>query len=226
MRLLIVAAVCGAVAVTGCTTQDPYSGQSRTSKTAEGAGIGAVAGAVLGAATGKNAEQRRKRALEGAAIFGVAGAGVGAYMDNQDKKLRERLQGVGVGVNKDPNTGIITLVMPGNITFPTAQSSIKADFYPVLDAVADVLKEYNKTSITVSGYTDNVGKSDANLKLSQDRANSVSAYLQNRGVDGGRLSAVGMGESNFIGDNSNEAGRAKNRRVEVTINPPAQTPQN
>jgi outer membrane protein OmpA-like peptidoglycan-associated protein len=220
MRFLIVAAVCGAVALTGCTTQDPYTGQTKTSKTAEGAGIGAVAGAVLGAATGKNAEQRRKRALEGAALFGAAGAGVGAYMDNQDKKLRERLQGVGVGIQKDPNTGVIKLIMPGNITFPSGQSSIKADFYPVLDAVTDVLKEYNKTTITVAGFTDSVGKADANLKLSQDRASAVSAYLQNRGVDAGRLSAVGYGEANPVGDNATDAGRSQNRRVEVTINPP------
>ena len=216
MRLLLSAAICGAVALSGCTTQDPYTGQSRTSKTAEGAGIGALAGAVLGAATGGNAEQRRKRALEGAALFGVAGAGVGAYMDNQDKKLRERLQGVGVGVNKDPNTGVITLVMPGNITFPTAQSSIKADFYPVLDAVSDVLKEYSKTSITVAGYTDSVGRPAANLALSQDRANAVAGYLQSRGVDGNRLQAVGYGASNYIGDNGSDVGRAK-----VVNNPPA-----
>jgi outer membrane protein OmpA-like peptidoglycan-associated protein len=222
MRLLIVAALCGAVALTGCTTQDPYTGESKTSKTMKGAGIGAAAGAVLGAATGKNATDRRKRALEGAAIFGAAGAGVGAYMDNQDKKLRERLAGVGVGIQKDPNTGAIKLIMPGNITFPTNQSSIKADFYPVLDAVADVLKEYNKTSITVAGFTDSVGKDDANLKLSQDRASSVAAYLQGRGVDSGRLSTVGYGKANPVGDNATEAGRAQNRRVEVTINPPPQ----
>jgi len=223
MRLLIVAAVCAAVALTGCTTPDPYTGQSRVSKTAEGAGIGALAGAAIGAASGGNAKVRRERALAGAALFGAAGAGVGAYMDNQDKKLRERLQGVGVSVNKDPNTGIITLVMPGNITFPTGQSSIKADFYPVLNAVGDVLKEYNKTSITVGGFTDSVGKPDANLRLSQDRANAVSAYLQSRGVDAGRLTAIGNGANNPVGDNSTDAGRAQNRRVEVTINPPQQS---
>lgn len=225
MRALLVATLCATVAVTGCTTQDPYTGQSRTSKTAEGAGIGALAGAVLGAATGKNAKDRRKRALIGAAAFGAAGAGVGAYMDEQDKKLRERLQGVGVGIQKDPNTGVITLIMPGNITFPTAQADVKADFYPVLDAVADVLKEYNQTTISVAGYTDSVGKADANLALSQRRADAVSSYLQSRGVEADRLQAVGRGATNFIGDNSTDAGKAKNRRVEVTINPPAESAQ-
>jgi outer membrane protein OmpA-like peptidoglycan-associated protein len=73
--------------------------------------------------------------LKGAAIGGVTGGGVGAYMDYQEKKLRDRLAGVGVGVQKDKATGAITLIMPGNITFATNQSSVRGDFYPVLDAV-------------------------------------------------------------------------------------------
>ncbi len=219
MRSWTVAALAAAVALAGCTT-NPYTGESQASKTAWGAGIGAVAGAAIGAATGDNKKDRRERALKGAAIGGVTGGGVGAYMDYQEKKLRERLAGVGVGIRKEAN-GTIHLIMPGNITFPTAQSSIKADFYPVLDAVADVLKEYNKTSITVAGFTDNVGRDDYNLKLSQDRANSVANYLTNRGVASGRVNSVGYGKANPIADNSNENGRSQNRRVEVTINPPA-----
>jgi outer membrane protein OmpA-like peptidoglycan-associated protein len=218
--MLVAATVCAALAVSGCTPPDPYTGQRRVSKTAEGAGIGALAGAAIGAASGGNAKVRRERAMAGAAIFGAAGAGVGAYMDNQDKKLRERLQGVAVGIRKDPNTGVIKLIMPGNITFPTNQSSIKTDFYPVLDAVADVLKEYDRTSIKVAGYTDSVGREDANLRLSQDRASSVAAYLQSRGVAATRLASVGYGEASPVADNGTEAGRTQNRRVEITINPP------
>jgi len=98
---------------------------------------------------------------------------------------------------------------------------VKADFYKVLDAVADVLKEYNKTSIAISGHTDNVGRDDANMKLSQDRANSVGQYLISRGVAGGRVNTVGYGKSQPIADNSTENGRSQNRRVEIKINPPA-----
>jgi len=112
--------------------------------------------------------------------------------------------------------------MPGNITFPTAQSAIKADFYPVLDAVADVLKEYGDTTITVSGHTDNVGDTAYNQRLSQERANSVAGYLVNRGVSAQRVAAIGLGKSQPIADNGNEAGRSQNRRVEVRINPPQQ----
>lgn len=220
MRSLMIPALMGVVALAGCTT-NPYTGEKQVSKTGWGAGIGAVAGAAIGAATGDNSKDRRERALKGAAIGGVTGGGVGAYMDYQEKKLRERLQGVGVGVQSDKETGIITLVMPGNITFPTAQNSVKADFYPVLDAVADVLKEYNKTSITVSGHTDNVGRDDYNLNLSQQRAGSVGQYLISRGVSGGRVNTVGYGKSRPIADNSTENGRSQNRRVEIRIDPPA-----
>jgi outer membrane protein OmpA-like peptidoglycan-associated protein len=215
---LIIPALAGAVALAGCTN-NPYTGERQTSKAAWGAGIGAVTGAAVGYS--KGGKDRKENALKGAAIGGVAGGGVGAYMDYQEKKLRDRLAGVGVGIQKDKQTGAITLIMPGNITFPTAQSSIRADFYPVLDAVADVLKEYNKTSISVSGHTDNVGRDDYNMQLSQDRASSVAQYLISRGVAGGRIQATGFGKSQPVADNSTEGGRAQNRRVEILINPPA-----
>ena len=218
MRSLAVAALAASVAVTGCTT-NPYTGDKQASKAAWGAAIGALSGAAVGAATGDNKKDRRERALKGAAIGGVVGGGVGAYMDAQEKKLREKLQSTGVGVKKNAD-GSIELIMPGNITFPTGQSAIKPDFFDTLNSVALVLKEYNKTSITVSGHTDNVGKDDLNQKLSQDRANSVAQYLSSQGVDGGRISAVGKGESEPIADNATENGRAQNRRVEITINPP------
>ncbi|MFZ5560962.1 MAG: OmpA family protein [Pseudomonadota bacterium] len=218
MRSLIIPVVAGVVALAGCTT-NPYTGERQASKAAWGAGLGAAAGAAVGYS--KGGSDRKQNALKGAAIGGAAGGGVGAYMDYQEKKLRDRLAGVGVGIQKDKATGAITLIMPGNITFPTAQSSIKADFYPVLDAVGDVLKEYNKTSISISGHTDNVGRDDYNMQLSQDRASSVAQYLISRGVAGGRIQATGYGKSQPIADNSTEAGRSQNRRVEIRINPPA-----
>lgn len=219
MRVFIVAGLAASITLAGCTT-DPYTGESKVSNTAWGAGIGAVAGAALGAATGKNAADRRERALKVAAVGGAIGGGVGAYMDYQEKKLRERLQNVGVSIERNKQTGEIKLIMPGNITFPTKESAIKSDFYPVLDAVGDVLKEYNKTMVRIDGYTDSVGKDDSNLQLSRDRASSVANYLINRGINSERLDAEGHGKANPIGDNKTDAGRAANRRVELTIEPP------
>lgn len=218
MRLMMIAIAAGAMVLAGCTT-NPYSGERQVAKGAYGAAIGAALGCGIATATTKHGK-RNERCLQGAAIGGVTGGGVGVYMDVQEKKLRDRLAGVGVGIQRDKNTGIITLIMPGNITFATAQSSVRADFYPVLDAVADVLKEYDETSITVSGHTDNVGAASYNQTLSQQRASSVAGYLVNRGVAGNRVSAIGAGMNQPIASNANESGRSQNRRVEVVINPP------
>lgn len=218
MRLMMIAMAAGAMVLAGCTT-NPYSGESQVAKGAYGAAIGAAIGCGIATATTKHGK-RNERCLQGAAIGGVTGGGVGVYMDVQEKKLRDRLAGVGVGIQRDKNTGIITLIMPGNITFATAQSSVRADFYPVLDAVADVLKEYDETTITVSGHTDNVGAASYNQTLSQQRASAVAGYLVNRGVAGNRVSAIGYGMNQPIASNANEAGRSQNRRVEVVINPP------
>src|SRR4051812_20305980 len=108
-------AVAFAVFASGCQTTDPYTGGQETSKTTIGAGIGALAGAVLGAAIGGgDAKERRKRALIGAAAGGLAGGSVGYYMDQQEAKLRQQLQGTGVSVTRNGEN--ITLNMPGNIT--------------------------------------------------------------------------------------------------------------
>ncbi|REH37596.1 outer membrane protein OmpA-like peptidoglycan-associated protein [Paraperlucidibaca baekdonensis] len=218
MRLLIAALAAGAATLAGCTT-NPYTGERQVAKGTYGAAIGAAIGCGIATATTKHGK-RNERCLQGAAIGGATGGGVGVYMDVQEKKLRDRLAGVGVGVQRDKNTGIITLVMPGNITFATAQTSVRADFYPVLDAVADVLNEYDETSITVSGHTDNVGRADYNQNLSQQRASSVAGYLVNKGVAGNRVSAIGYGMNQPVASNANESGRSQNRRVEIVINPP------
>ncbi|HEX5278007.1 MAG TPA: OmpA family protein [Fluviicoccus sp.] len=210
MRSVLIAAVSGSLMLAGCTT-NPYTGEKQVSKAA----IGALTGAAVGALAGGKGKRN-----EGAVIGAALGGGVGLYMDNQEKKLREQLQGTGVGVQKDKETGAISLIMPGNITFPTAQSAIKPDFYDTLNSVAKTLKEFNKTTITVSGHTDNVGRDDYNMKLSQDRAASVAAYLSSQGVASGRITTVGFGKTKPIADNATEVGRAQNRRVEISINPP------
>lgn len=189
---------------------DPYTGESKVSKTAWGSGIGAAAGAGIGALAGG-----KKGALIGAGIGAASGAGVGGYMDLQARKLRQELEGTGVRVVKDGQN--VILVMPGNITFDTNQSNIKANFKPVLDSVAKVINEFDKTRVQVTGYTDNTGTAAINNKLSAERANSVAAYLKLRGVTAGRVFASGLGSSNPIATNATAAGREQNRRVEITL---------
>ena len=80
-----------AVAMAGCTTTDPYSGETQRANATTGAGIGAAVGAVAGALSGDGSSSRRDRALIGAAVGAAAGSGIGYYMDRQEAQLRERL---------------------------------------------------------------------------------------------------------------------------------------
>jgi outer membrane protein OmpA-like peptidoglycan-associated protein len=202
---------------TACTTIDPYTREEKTSKATTGAIIGAVGGAVVGAVSGDDSRDRRNRALIGAGIGALAGGAVGYYMDVQEAKLRQKLEGTGVRVIRNGDN--ITLVMPSNVTFDVDKEDIKASFYPVLDSVALVLDEYDKTIIDVVGHTDSTGSHQYNQALSERRADSVAKYLISQKVDRVRIETFGMGETRPIADNSTAQGRQLNRRVELTLIP-------
>lgn len=201
-------------------TTDPYTGEQEVNKTTKGAAIGAAAGAAIGLITGDDSAERKKRALILAGVGGLAGGAVGNYMDRQDAALRARLQGTGVSVTRTgPNGENITLNMPGNVTFAVNSADISASFYPVLDSVALVLKEFDKTMVEVAGHTDSDGSDAYNQQLSERRASSVVAYLVSRQIRGDRFLTVGAGESRPIASNATPEGKAQNRRVEITIVP-------
>lgn len=197
----------------GCTTTNPYTGEQEVNKTSKGAGIGALAGLATAVLVGGD----RKKLLAGAGIGALVGGSVGYYMDRQEDKLRQQLRSTGVSVTRNGNN--IILNMPGNITFATDSSNISADFYRVLDSVALVLKEYEKTYVDVVGYTDDTGAEAYNQTLSEKRASSVARYLESQGVLPARLVSSGMGESNPIASNATAQGRALNRRVEIILTP-------
>ncbi|MFO7305498.1 MAG: OmpA family protein [Gammaproteobacteria bacterium] len=201
-------------AASGCTTVNPYTRETQTSKAVKGAGIGAAAGAVAGLLTKGD---KLENALIGAGVGALAGAGVGYYMDVQEAKLRQRLEGTGVSVTRIGNN--ITLNMPGHITFAVNSADLNARFFNVLDGVALVLKEYDKTVVEVAGHTDSTGSDAYNLQLSQRRAEAVASYLVSQGIKRERLITVGAGEAYPIASNDTEEGRAANRRVELTIVP-------
>jgi outer membrane protein OmpA-like peptidoglycan-associated protein len=100
------------------------------------------------------------------------------------------------------------------VNFETGSASITPDSYAVLDQVVKSLKAYPEVRVEVSGYTDNVGKDDYNLALSQRRADSVKMYLVNAGIGADRIVAKGYGKANPIASNATAAGRAENRRIE------------
>ncbi len=197
--------------VAGCTT-DPYTHEQKPSKAA----IGAVAGAVIGAAVSSK-KDRGKGALIGAAALG----GGGYYMDRQEQKLKAQLEGTGVSVTRDGDQ--IRLNMPGNVTFETGRAEIQGSFYNVLASVTQVFKEFSKTQVKISGHTDSVGSDAFNQRLSEQRALSVADYMTSNGIPSARITAFGFGERSPIADNSSPQGRAMNRRVEIEIIPMEQS---
>ena len=212
--------VAAAVALASCSsTTDPLTGKPQQNKTAAGAGIGAAVGALGGylIARNKSGDDRRKSILIGAGVGALAGGGIGSYMDRQEQELRQQLINSGVSVSRNGNE--IILNMPSNITFASDQDFVNPQFGQVLDSVAIVLNKYPKTLLDVDGHTDNVGDAVYNQGLSERRAISVARYLNGRSVDSRRLRIIGFGETQPIADNSTEAGRAANRRVEVRIAP-------
>lgn len=204
---VITATIASGMLLGGCTT-DPYTGEQKASSAA----IGAAIGAAVGAATSSKSD-RKKGALIGATV----GGGIGLYMDNQERKLRERLQGTGVSVTREGKN--IWLNMPGNLTFEVNSADIRPSFFEVLESVTLVFKEFNKTQVLISGHTDSSGSDAYNQTLSEKRAVSVSQYFTAKGLSPARFQAVGYGETRPVADNNTEQGRAANRRVEIQIIP-------
>lgn len=203
--------------ISGCETLDPYTQESKTSNATKGAIIGAVSGAVVGLASGDDAVERRQHALIGAGVGALAGGSIGYYMDRQEAKLREELQGTGVSVYRDGDH--ITLNMPGNVTFATDSSDLSPQFFRVLVSVSKVLEEFDQTVVEVAGHTDSTGSESYNLGLSERRSRSVAEFLVSQDVNDQRLIVVGMGETLPVADNASTAGRQANRRVEITMVP-------
>ncbi len=215
-RTFSLAVVLAAGVLTACTV-NPYTREEQPAKAAIGAGIGVLAGAGIGLLTGDNAKERRRNALIGAGVGGVAGGGIGYYMDVQEAKLRKGLEAAGVSVTREGNN--ILLNMEQAINFDSGRHELRAEAYSVLNAVGQVLNEYDKTTIDVMGHTDSDGAADYNQALSERRALSVATYLSAKGVNRQRLLAAGYGESSPIASNDSEAGKQRNRRVEIRISP-------
>lgn len=221
MNVLTKSAIAAAVAATmlaGCAT---YTGQTNDpndpNRTRNGALVGASIGAVAGLLSGKDATERRQRAMVGAGIGGLAGAGIGAYQDRQEAELRRQTAGTGVDVQRDGD--VIKLNLPDGVTFDFNKTEVKPQFYPALNNIASTIKEYNQTIVEINGHTDNVGSLAANQKVSEGRAQAVGNYLAGQGVQSVRMEMHGYNYQYPVADNTTDAGRAKNRRVEIRLIP-------
>lgn len=101
--------------------------------------------------------------------------------------------------------------------FETGKATLQESSYTVLDELVAYLVRKDDERIEVGGHTDNVGTAAKNLVLSQDRANTVRAYLLTKGIDPSRVTAKGYGMTKPVASNATEDGRAQNRRTEVTV---------
>jgi len=217
VKSIIISATVAAVLLTACTS-NPYTGEQQVSNGLIGAGTGAAVGAAAGALLGHTTSLKtRKAALVGAGIGALAGGGIGVYMDNQEAKLRQRLRNSGVSVTRVGDS--IVLNMPSNITFDSDRADVKPAFYDTLNSVALVFQEYDQTLIDVVGHTDSDGSNGYNDDLSRRRASSVARYLTAQQLQPNRFSVEGRGEQEPIASNASAEGKARNRRVEITIQP-------
>lgn len=217
MQRWVIAVVSGSLALGGCVMGERGAPLTDSEK---GALIGAAGGAVLGAVV--YGGDRSKGALIGVIGGGIAGSAVGAYMDNQRRDLQKNLAAeIASGqarVERLAND-VVKITMTNRTAFDTDSAEIKPGFHSTMDKLADVIVRYGKTTLTISGHTDNVGSAQYNQKLSERRALSVARYLESRRVNALRLATVGKGESVPVESNSTAAGRQANRRVEIYVQP-------
>ncbi|MFV0645587.1 MAG: OmpA family protein [Sphingomonadaceae bacterium] len=201
------------LSVTACVT-DPNTGDKKVSRTAigglGGAGVGSILGGLIGGKTGR---------IIGAVGGGAIGGVVGYNMDKQIRELKDATEGSGVDVSPTDDGSAILVNLPDGVTFATNSYTINPAFQTTLNDVASSLMQYPNSLVDVRGFTDSTGSEAYNQTLSERRAEAVKNYLVSRGVASARIRSQGFGEMNPVADNSTEAGRAMNRRVEIMIVP-------
>ncbi len=195
---------------TGCSWFRGDTEATRRDKTRKGAGYGAAAGAAAAVLKG---EREADEILAGAAIGAGIGAGVGLYMDKQEERFA-RIPGTTV---ERVSRNTLLVRFDSNVLFAVDSAVIEDGGRDTLDETASILNEFPKTAIVVQGHTDSTGSEQHNQELSERRATAVGNHLVSRAVAPARLSTLGMGEGYPVASNETEAGRQRNRRVEVLL---------
>lgn len=199
-------------ASTGCADMS-----ERQKGTAVGAGVGAGVGAAVGSVTGGKAGTG---ALIGGALGAVAGNLWSKRQEDRRRAMEQATQGTNVEVTRTADNQL-KINIPNDISFDVGSAAIKPQLRAVLDPFASSLQGDPSAQITIVGHTDSTGSDALNNKLSIERADSVRDYIVTRGVAAGRVATAGRGDREPIADNNTDAGRAKNRRVEIFLREPA-----
>jgi len=203
-RISILAVSGAALALAGCASLNNKE---------KGGIIGATGGAVIGGAIGKANGSTAKGAILGATIGGAAGMIIGHRMDKQAAELEQNIPGaiverVGEGIQVTFESGLL---------FDFDSDQVRPEARTNLRNLAASLAKYPGSELLIAGHTDSVGTDAYNLALSERRAGSAASYLVAQGVDRARITPRGLGEAEPVAPNATEAGRSRNRRVEVAI---------
>jgi outer membrane protein OmpA-like peptidoglycan-associated protein len=192
-----------AVLLTGCATATPEQ---------KGAGTGALIGAVAGQILGHDS---RSSAI-GAGLGALGGYVWSKNMEDKKRAMEQATAGTGTVVTQTSDNQL-KLTIPNDISFDTGRHDIKPNLRPILDQFAQGLSQQPSTEVRIIGHTDNTGSDAVNNPLSVNRAQSTRDYLVARGVSSSRITIDGRGEREPIADNTTEAGRARNRRIEIFL---------
>ncbi len=186
--------------------------------TQRNAGLGAVGGAVGGALIGKatGSDKVGRDAAIGAGLGALGGYVWSQRMEAQRQAMAQATAGTGVDVTRTADNQL-KLEIPSDISFDSGKAAIKPQMRPILDRFAQTLKDNPATNVRIIGHTDSKGSDAINNPLSLDRAASARDYLTDRGVAQGRIEIAGRGSREPVADNGSEAGRARNRRIEVFV---------
>lgn len=202
------------LAAVSCTDPAQLGDTDPNQKTKQGALLGGILGAGLGALVSSD---KGKGAVIGGVAGAAAGAVAGSILDRQEAELRRDLESDRIGITNTGDRLIVT--MPQDILFAIDSSTVNPPLRADLLTVAQSLRKYPDSRVQVLGHTDNTGSAAYNQGLSERRANAVADVLTEGGVSFRRVQTIGRGEDQPIASNLTEAGRAQNRRVEIVILP-------
>ena len=205
-NLLAVTAL--AFGLAGCAGMNTGMDAPTQHRTAIGAGLGAVAGALIGGnVTG---------ALVGAGLGGAGGYVWSKQMEQKRVAMEHATVGSGVAVVQTADNQL-KLDVPSDLSFDTGRADIKPNMRPILDQFASGLSSQPNTEVRIVGHTDSTGSDELNDRLSVERAQATRHYLIERGIPASQIQVAGRGEHEPVADNSTDAGRARNRRVEIYL---------
>lgn len=212
MKQALVLIVVMSLLAAGCATD---------TRTKKGAVIGGALGTAVGAGVGYAVGGKKGAAIgagSGLIVGGLTGAAIGKYMDNQERELREALASAeAASIQREQE--VLAVTFTSDVMFDHDSAVLKTGAYDEIARVAQVLIKYPQTVIRIEGHTDHAGAEDYNLKLSEQRAQAVKIALAAKGVEAARMQTIGFGEAKPIADNTTEAGRQMNRRVNIIIAP-------